>query len=46
MTQYRRHFVQGGTYFFTVNLADRSQPILTRHIHALRQAFIRVRREH
>jgi len=27
MTEYRRHFVPGGTYFFTVNLAERSQPV-------------------
>jgi len=46
MTQYRRQFRQGGTYFFTVNIADRSQPLLTQHIHELRQAFISVRHEH
>jgi len=23
MTDYRRHFLGGGSYFFTVNLADR-----------------------
>ena len=46
MTQYRRHFRQGGSYFFTVNIADRSQPLLIRHIHDLRQAFISVRQQH
>lgn len=45
MTQYRRHFRQGGTYFFTVNIANRSLPLLTRHIHLLRQAFISVRND-
>ncbi|MDP2833073.1 MAG: transposase [Pseudomonadota bacterium] len=39
MTQYRRHFVPGGSYFFTVNLADRRLALLTDHIAALRAAF-------
>jgi putative transposase len=45
VTDYRRHFVPGGTYFFTVALADRSVSLLTNHIAALRQAFRRVRTE-
>ena len=39
MTQYRRNFVPGGTYFFTVNLAERRQRLLTDHIDLLRAAF-------
>ena len=29
----------GGSFFFTVNLADRRQQLLTKHINALREAF-------
>jgi putative transposase len=39
MTQYRRHFQPGGSYFFTVNLANRRQRLLTDHIDELRAAF-------
>jgi len=39
MTNYRRHCVSGGSYFFTVNLADRRLRLLTDHIKALRAAF-------
>jgi putative transposase len=39
MTEYRRNFVKGGSYFFTVALADRSQRLLVEHIDALRTAF-------
>ncbi len=46
MTEYRRHFVPGGTYFFTVNLAERSQRLLVEHIALLRRAFAETRREH
>ncbi len=45
MTDYRRYFLPGGTYFFTVALTDRSAPLLTAHVAALRQAFRRVRTE-
>jgi putative transposase len=34
MTNYRRNFVPGGSYFFTVNLADRGLRLLTQHIEA------------
>jgi putative transposase len=46
MTEYRRHFVPGGTYFFTVNLAERSRGLLVAHIALLRRAFAETRREH
>jgi putative transposase len=36
---YRRVFVPGGEYFFTVNLEDRSSNLLTRNIEALRGAW-------
>lgn len=39
MTNYRRNFVVGGTYFFTVNLANRNQSLLVDHIDILRTAF-------
>jgi putative transposase len=39
MTQYRRNFIPGGSFFFTVNLADRRSHLLTEHIGALRAAF-------
>jgi putative transposase len=38
MVRYRRNFVAGGTYFFTVTLADRSSTALVEHIDALRAA--------
>jgi putative transposase len=34
--RYRRAKAEGGTYFFTVNLADRHSDLLVRHIGALR----------
>ncbi|MCQ8119765.1 REP-associated tyrosine transposase [Methylomonas rosea] len=46
MTEYRRHRVQGGTYFFTVNLADRSQTLLTDHIEVLRLSLRTVKQKH
>jgi putative transposase len=46
MTNYRRHFVAGGSYFFTVNLADRGLQLLTDHIEALRSAFQYARVRH
>jgi putative transposase len=40
MTNYRRIFVAGATWFFTVNLARRDiQSMLVEHIEELRQAF-------
>lgn len=38
MVHYRRHYLCGGTWFFTVNLRNRRRYLLTRHIAALRQA--------
>ena len=46
MTNYRRAFVAGGTYFFTVNLADRRSALLTEHVASLRAAFRYARGRH
>jgi putative transposase len=46
MTSYRRNFVLGGSYFFTVNLDDRRLSLLTRHIGLLRHAFRETRARH
>jgi len=46
MTDYRRYRVTGGTYFFTVNLADRKGALLTEHIDTLRNAFRDVKKAH
>ena len=43
MTDYPRNRVRGGTYFFTVNLADRRSDLLVRRIDALRDAVRTVR---
>ena len=39
MVRYRRNFVPGGTYFFTVTLADRRSRALVENVGALRSAF-------
>jgi putative transposase len=39
MPNYRRAFVPGGTYFFTVAIADRRVPLLIERIGALSHAF-------
>jgi REP-associated tyrosine transposase len=39
MPNYRRIWIPGGTYFFTVALADRQSALLTTHITELRTAF-------
>ncbi|MCI5120689.1 MAG: transposase [Candidatus Electrothrix sp. AUS4] len=44
--QYRRVYVPGGTYFFTVNLADRSRTLLVDHIDDLRNAVQEVLTSH
>ena len=43
MPEYRRHRVPGGTYFFTVAVADRRSDLLVREIAALRAAVGRTR---
>jgi putative transposase len=46
MTGYRRNFIAGGSFFFTVNLSDRRLPLLTERIDDLRAAFREVRERH
>lgn len=46
MTNYRRAFRQGATYFFTVNLADRDTGLLVEHIALLRGALRYVHGRH
>jgi len=43
MPEYRRNWVPGGSYFFTVNLRDRQSDLLVTEIAALREAVRAVR---
>jgi putative transposase len=45
MVRYRRNFVPGGTFFFTVTLADRRSRALVDHVGLLRSAFRAARRD-
>lgn len=44
--RYRRANVKGGTYFFTVNLAERDLRLLVDRVDALRTAVAQVKRRH
>jgi len=44
--QYRRNQLEGGSYFFTVNLAERKRRLLVEHSAALRESFRTVRSRH
>lgn len=46
MVNYRRNRVAGGTFFFTVTLADRRSHLLVDHINPLRDALKAVQRQH
>jgi len=46
MTEYRRHRLKGGCYFFTVNLAERNRTLLTDKIELLRESFRNVKYQH
>ncbi len=46
MPNYQRLFVPGGDYFFTVNLLDRRQSLLTENIDVLREAYSYVEKRH
>jgi putative transposase len=46
MSRYRRADVDGGTFFFTVTIADRSSDLLIRHIDRLRQVYASVQKRH
>ncbi|HLH91577.1 MAG TPA: hypothetical protein VKX28_24270 [Xanthobacteraceae bacterium] len=39
MSRYRRANIKGGTFFFTVTLANRSSDLLVRHVDHLRRAY-------
>ena len=39
MPRYRRWFVPGGTYFFTVNLIRRDSRLLTDYVQELRRSY-------
>ena len=43
MPNYRRYFLPGGTFFFTVNLLERDRDLLVRHVALLREAVRQVR---
>jgi putative transposase len=44
MPDYRRNWVPGGTYFFTVALLERKRDLLATEIGSLREAVRRVKR--
>ncbi len=44
--KYRRAWQPGGTYFFTVNLAERSRTLLVDHIEDLRNTVRRAKQSH
>jgi len=44
--RYRRVTNKGGTYFFTVNLADRKKTLLVDHMDVLRQVINQVKKRH
>lgn len=44
--QYRRSQLAGGTYFFTLNLADRSSDLLLRRMDDLRAVLAQVKQAH
>jgi putative transposase len=46
MTGYRRNLIPGGSFFFTVNLAERRLRLLTEYIDELRAAFRYTRSRH
>jgi putative transposase len=45
MVRYRRNFVPGGTFFFTLTLDDRRSSVLVDHVTLLRAAFRKTRSE-
>lgn len=44
--RYRRAYVAGGTYFFTINLAERKRTLLVDHADRLREVIRLVKRVH
>jgi putative transposase len=46
VANYRRNAIPGGSFFFTVNLADRRSQLLTDNIALLRSVFRTVAKQH
>jgi putative transposase len=46
MTRYRRALIDGGVFFFTVTLSDRSSNLLVREIDRLRSAYAAVKNKY
>jgi putative transposase len=46
MPNYRRAFVPGGCWVFTVNLLERRQTLLVDHIDALQNAVVKTRKSY
>jgi putative transposase len=46
MSRYRRAKIDGGVFFFTVTLADRSSDLLVREIDRLRRIYLSVQERH
>ena len=44
MSRYRRARIEGGWFFFTVTLADRSTDLLVRYVKRLRNAYAAAQR--
>ena len=45
MTNYRRNFIEGGSCFFTLSLADRSTRLLIDNVELLRQSFRQTKKD-
>ena len=46
MARYRRNFIAGGTFFFTIKLADPKSSLLVEHIGLLRAAYMDVQKQY
>jgi putative transposase len=46
MSRYRRAHVEGGVFFFTVTLADRSSDVLVRHVDRLRRIYASIQKRY
>jgi putative transposase len=46
MSRYRRAKIEGGVFFFTVTLSDRSSDILVREIDRLRRVYVSVQKSY
>lgn len=46
MARYRRNFIAGGTFFFTVKLANPKSRLLVEHIDLLRAAYMDVQKQY